>query len=197
MKYQSVIRGLVTGTYALFSARINKHIASCTLVEVYCGDHKVCCTGSTDDEIAKCIDPGTIIHRHYKCESSGSMVKAFSLHKWNHLQTISIISDHKAHVIDELEWYTGSMPPHCFATREYTLIKNASNKIVRKDSAWNLDCTKPPLTLSTVKSKIKSSLKLADIRSFENFIQQNDSDESDDESNLRNDLDYLMRNMFD
>lgn len=186
MKYYKLVSSLVSGSFAVFSSRVNNHVCVCKDVNVYTGSKSL--HVQADSDISEYICPGTTIVRQYDCTSSGTFIKAISLDNWKHSQKVQLLKN-QAIVTDELKW------ANCFAKRSYCLRKTDYSPFFhRKDSEWVLQCRKPPLNIPSIKTKFKLKLQQADQDSFRLFTQDDNSHDSKiDEDNLR----YFMRILFD
>lgn len=150
VSFDRVVKGLMTGAFAVFSAKRNGHVATLRTLR-------------HDSDPAR-------IERVYDCKDDSLSMRGINMNKWQHTFVMTFRGD-KVSVHDELLW------PCCKAQRSYTLT-GREEEIVRRDEEWQLDITSSTLHRS-LKRGIVGQLRKADRKIFWEFVNSCDADGGD------------------
>lgn len=172
MRFNNLVRGIAAGVFARFSARLNNHIAVCTLVTRQCADQQQLVPPDLQQRSPIDSMVGTTIKRHYTCTSSGKILTAFNLHEWEHVETIYVADPDHVLITDDLKW------PQCSAKRSYWLKRDLKSRhgITRKNDPWFLECNRSLLSMQTLREKMRHNLKKTDSQVFNAYVEFIDDD---------------------
>jgi hypothetical protein len=156
--FDRVVCALISGAFALFSAKQNGHVSK--LVST-----RVIRAGRSSTLHLPLTDPiGCTVERSYHCLDDAYLLRKLHLHEWSHKTVLTYKSRDHVTVSDELVW------PCCQARREYTLKrKTTAPGLLRRDKAWKIDSDSSVLNMA-IKRGILAALRHADTKVFWDFV---------------------------